>query len=106
MRPMVAATLRRDGAPQARIIAGSADPYETLDPVHFAYHRRNRERGRMSGQVRIRVRYRNLRGPWFDYLLASKTEMKQLLEDTGWAIARFLDAEGPYYLAIVEKQDS
>jgi cyclopropane fatty-acyl-phospholipid synthase-like methyltransferase len=33
----------------ARIIAESTDPYKTDNPIHLAYHRRNRRRGRMSG---------------------------------------------------------
>ena len=34
----------------AVIIAAAADPYRTRDPVHLAYHQRNRERGRMAGK--------------------------------------------------------
>ena len=44
----------------ARIIAHGTDPYGTTDPVHLAYHRRNRERGRLGGQLRLRLRYRML----------------------------------------------
>jgi hypothetical protein len=54
----------------ARIIAESTDPYKTRDPAHLAYQKLNRSKGRMSGQVRIRVRYRTYMTPWFDYLLA------------------------------------
>jgi hypothetical protein len=37
-------------SPDANIIAGASDPYKTRDPVHLAYHKRNRERGRIAGQ--------------------------------------------------------
>ncbi|HVP16383.1 MAG TPA: class I SAM-dependent methyltransferase [candidate division Zixibacteria bacterium] len=38
----------------ALIIASSRDPYATRNRAHLRYHKLNRERGRMSGQVRIR----------------------------------------------------
>ena len=46
--------------PAARIVASSLDPYQTDDPAHVAYQERNRSRKRMSGQLRIRVRYREI----------------------------------------------
>ena len=91
---------------KARIIAESMDPYQTDDPVNFEYHKLNRKRGRMSGQLRIRLRYKKHATPWFDYLLASKDEMKQLLKDTGWSVRRFIDTSGPVYTAIIEKEIS
>ena len=60
--------------------AGSNDPYATEDPAHLAYQERNRERGRMPGQLPLRVRYRDLIGPWFDYLIVSPNEMGTILE--------------------------
>lgn len=53
-----------------RIVAASIDPqaYGTEDPAHLAYQERNRKRGRMPGELRLRVRYRDLSGPWFEYL--------------------------------------
>jgi SAM-dependent methyltransferase len=90
-------------SPQARIIAESRDPYATLDPDHLAYHERNRRRGRMGGQLRIRVRYRGYRTPWFDYLLASPDEMRELLDGTGWSIEHIVEGAGGVYIAVIEK---
>ncbi|MFI5450382.1 MAG: class I SAM-dependent methyltransferase [Candidatus Bathyarchaeia archaeon] len=87
----------------ARIIAESVDPYKTTDPAHLAYQRRNRSKGRMSGQVRIRIRYRTYATPWFDYLLVSKSEMTRLITGTGWSIERFINSAGPAYMAIIRK---
>ena len=87
----------------ARIIAGSTDPYRTTLPEHLAYHKRNRRRGRMSGQLRLRIRYFKYCTPWFDYLLASQDEVKQILDGTGWGIHRFFDSPGPMYCAVIEK---
>jgi len=89
--------------PQARIIAESRDPYQTRDPGHLAYHERNRRRGRMAGQLRLRIRYKSYRTPWFDYLLVSPDEMRELLAGTGWSAERFIDGAGGQYVALIEK---
>ncbi|MFQ5837438.1 MAG: class I SAM-dependent methyltransferase [Thermoplasmata archaeon] len=86
-----------------RIIAESNDPYKTEVPEHLAYHDLNRERGRMPGQVRIRVRYKKYLTPWFDYLLVSKGEMESIVGGTGWKVRRFIDSEGSPYIAVIGK---
>lgn len=90
-------------SPNARIIAESLDPYKTKDPDHLAYHKFNRERGRMPGQVRLRIRYRRTVGPWFDYLLVSQAEMRAILAGTGWRAKKFIKSRGARYIAIIEK---
>jgi SAM-dependent methyltransferase len=82
-----------------RIVAGSTDVSRTDDPVHLAYQRRNRRRGRMPGQRRLRVRYRNLVGPWFDFLQVSPDELSDLIDGTGWGIKRLVRDDGSYYVA-------
>ena len=88
----------------ARIVAESNDPYGTRNPTHHAYHRLNRKRGRMAGQIRLRVRYDTLKTPWFDYLLVSKREMEQIVAGTGWRVDRFIDSESSVYVAVIEKE--
>jgi hypothetical protein len=57
----------------------------------------------MSGQIRIRIRYRDLATPWFDYLFLSRPELEELVEGTGWLLARTIEDEGPIYVAVLEK---
>jgi SAM-dependent methyltransferase len=85
-----------------RIVAASIDPHATEDPAHLAYQERNRGRGRMAGQLRVRIRYRDLIGPWFDYLFVSPDEMASILEGTQWRITRLLQSGSAYYVAILE----
>jgi SAM-dependent methyltransferase len=92
-------------SPEGRIVAESNDPYQTEDPDHHWYHNYNRQRGRMGGQVRMRVRHKKLIGDWFDYLLVSKKEMKMILEGTGWQATRFIDSEGSMYITVIEKTE-
>jgi SAM-dependent methyltransferase len=87
---------------RGRIVAETRDIYQTDDPAHLAYHERNRQRGRMGGQIRMRVRHRQLKTPWFDYLMVSRDELEDLLAGTGWHLARTLDS-GDLYVAVIEK---
>ena len=87
----------------ALIIAVTRDVYKTDNPDHLEYQRLNRERGRMSGQVKIRVRFHRYASKWFDYLMVSKQEMEDILDGTGWKVQEYLDSEGSNYIAIIEK---
>ena len=89
--------------PNALIITENIDPYKTEDQMHLQYHTFNKKRGRMPGQLRIRIRFGKYIGNWFDYLLVSKKEMKEILKDTGWKVKKFIDAEDNMYSAIIEK---
>ena len=91
-------------SPQARIVAETLDVHQTDNPDHLSYTRWNCRRGRMPGQIRLRVRYGNLRTPWFDYLLVSREEMRRILAGTGWSVQRFLNSEGSPYIAVTEKE--
>jgi len=87
----------------AVIIANTRDPYKTDDPAHLDYHRFNREKGRMGGQARIRVRFGKYATKWFDYLMVSKEEMEEIISGTGWKVRKFIDSEGADCVAIIEK---
>ena len=93
--------------PGAIIIAESLNVHRTDDPEHLAYMASNRRKGRMSGQIRLRCRYKTLATPWFDYLMVSKDEMDGILSGTGWTIRRHFDSDGPRpnYIAIIERMD-
>jgi SAM-dependent methyltransferase len=93
-------------SPGARIIAATNDPYQTTNPDHLAYHRRNRSRGRMGGQARIRVRYHRYTSPYFDYLMVSKDELGRIVRGTGWKIGGFVRSKGSLYIAILERKPS
>jgi SAM-dependent methyltransferase len=86
-----------------RIVAETLDPHRTTDPDHLAYHARNRARGRLPGQVRIRVRYRRSATPWFDYLFVSRGELADLVAGTGWRLERVVDTDGATWVAVLEK---
>ena len=93
-------------SPHARILAESLHPYDRVPPGHRKYLRFNRQRGRMPGQLRLRVRCGFARTPWFDYLIVSPREMRSILSGTGWRVARLVDSRdshGTVYVAVIEK---
>jgi SAM-dependent methyltransferase len=89
--------------PGARILATSTDPYTTDNPDHLVYHERNRRRGRMPGQLRLRIRHGPYRTSWFDYLLASPDELGELVAGTGWELTRVLSEGEPSYVGVLER---
>jgi SAM-dependent methyltransferase len=97
--PAFLAALAAMSRPGAQIVAHGTDPYGTTDPVHVGYHARNRSLGRLGGQLRLRLRYRNLATGWFDYLVCSTDELGQLIAGTGWRLTDLDTADAPYYLA-------
>lgn len=87
----------------ALIIAQTTDPYDTQNPEHLAYHEYNRKRGRMGGQLRIRIRYKKYIGKWFDYLFVSKDELESIITGTGWSVKKYIESGQANYIVILEK---
>lgn len=101
---MLLQKLHKITTPDALILAESNDIYKTNDLAHLSYHKLNEKRCRMPGQLRIRVRFRQHIGSWFDYLLVSKGEMTDVLKDTGWKIEKFIDSGESIYVAVIRKE--
>jgi SAM-dependent methyltransferase len=94
--------LHRLTSPRGRIVGESRDVTATTDPAHLRYQQENVRRGRMPGQIRIRVRYRDASTPWFDYLMVSPAELERLLDGTGWRLSRTIESDDPY-VAVIDK---
>jgi len=86
--------LRNLTSPAARILAESRNPYQGTNADHRRYHRLNRQRGRLPGELRLRVCYGQARTPWFEYLLVSPREMRGIIAGTGWHVARLVPSRG------------
>jgi SAM-dependent methyltransferase len=95
--------LRRLTRTGAVLLAQSLDPHRTTVRAHLEYQRRNRQRGRLPGQIRIRIRFNEFVGPWFYYLLVSPTEMSSIVDGTGWEVDRFITEDGPRYVAVIRR---
>jgi SAM-dependent methyltransferase len=95
--------LYRITSPQGRIIAEAMDPYKTKNPDHLRYLRMNRAEGKYPGQMRIRVRFRGMATPWFNYLFVSRKEMQAILSGTGWEIDKIIPSGGGQYMSVLKK---
>ena len=88
----------------ARVIAESRDVHDTDNEFHKQYQENNIEEGKFPGELRIRNRYKGYCTPWYNYLMVSKEEMEDILEETDWYVDKFLDEDSPQYIAIIKKE--
>ena len=87
--------------PGGVIVGTGLDVYQTSKQVHLEFHEHNRRRGRMAGQLTIRVRYQRLATDWFDYLVLSPGELTDLAGSAGWRVTDLWP--GPLYAAVLER---
>jgi hypothetical protein len=87
--------------PRGQLLGSGLDPYRTDTETHLAYHDWNRQRGRLPGQVRMRVRDGAIATPWFDYLFVSLAELQEILTSMPWQLRDVAeeDAPGPPVMA-------
>jgi 2-polyprenyl-3-methyl-5-hydroxy-6-metoxy-1,4-benzoquinol methylase len=88
---------------KAIIIASSVNPYLTKDPMHLNYHKKNIAKRLPAGRLRLRLKYKNFRGLWFNYLFVSPDELKNLAKSCGWEVKKIISCENDsHYCAILE----
>ncbi|MFC5749525.1 class I SAM-dependent methyltransferase [Actinomadura rugatobispora] len=104
--PKVLGSLAKLARPGAELLAVGHDPYAAPLADHDDYHRHNRERGWLPGQVRMRLRYRGWSTPWFDRLLLSSDELSHLVDTSGlWAMESCGQPDNlGFYLAILKRK--
>ena len=91
---------------RGQILAQVLDPSQTTDPVHLEYQAANRAKGRLSGQIRMRIRLRQYKTPWFDYLFVPLEELRQIIDGTGWQESEVLGWDGPVYVVRLTKSQT
>jgi SAM-dependent methyltransferase len=102
-RELLSAWARR-AKPGTRIFLESTSAYFGGAPgFDRLYYRRNLERGRPPGSVRLRYRFEGLKGEWFTWIFVSEREMRAVLRGTGWRLIRVLkSAHSDPYVAVLE----
>ena len=89
--------------PKAHILIESNDYSEINDAIHKEYLEFNKQRGRMPGQLRIRLRYKKYATDWFDYLQVSKNELQEVIKNTGWDIKKIINSGDTRYIVVLQK---
>ena len=90
----------------AQIFVQTLNPFMTDNEAHLKYQERNKGLGRMAGQIRLRVRYYQYIGDWFDYLFVSPEEMEAIIRDSGWQVREFTNFDESAYFVFIEKKQS
>ncbi len=96
--------LARITAENGIIVAQMRDPHQTDLREHLEYHRLMRQKGRMAGQSRIRIRYKRFVTPWMEFLMLSRPELRRLVKGTGWEVSQFVDGEGGQYGVVLKRR--
>lgn len=91
--------------PDSIIIAETTDPYQEPNEPDKRYQEQNLKEGKLPGYERIRFRFKQYMGDWFNLLHLAKMELEFLLENTDWRVREYKDREdGPCYIFILEKE--
>jgi 2-polyprenyl-3-methyl-5-hydroxy-6-metoxy-1,4-benzoquinol methylase len=90
-------------SPNGQIIAENFDPHKTKNPVHLAYHKKNKQQGKLAGEITMRLRHSINTGGWFQYLFVSIPELKEIVKDTGWKVDKIIKTTDSGYIAILKK---
>lgn len=95
--------LRKITTTDGTILTTCRDPLKTDKEVHLKYHRKNLDKGRPAGQVRIRFEYKGEEGKWFELWMATPEEMKEVVRECGWYVSRTVDGKHGMYAAVIKK---
>jgi len=82
------------------LIMGTGVPPATDDPVHLEYQAANVAAGKPPAQLKLRVRYRNVQGPWFDYWLQDPGDIVAEAAEFGWEQEALYEADNWYGLVL------
>jgi 2-polyprenyl-3-methyl-5-hydroxy-6-metoxy-1,4-benzoquinol methylase len=88
----------------AVIIAETMNVYTTTNESHLQYQKKNRLHGKISGQIRFRMRYQNHASPYFDYLFVNEREMRNIILATRWELGGFIKDVSDVYIALLMKR--
>ena len=90
--------------PGTQILAESTCAYFGAPAMDRTYYRTNLARGLPPGQLRARYKYGEFVGPWFRWLFVSRSEMKRIMQGTGWQVARIVGSKpSEPYVAVIKR---
>jgi ubiquinone/menaquinone biosynthesis C-methylase UbiE len=87
--------LSRVVKPKGVLIASSREPTRTDNPLHLAYHERNRKQGKPIGMAHLRVNFEGEKGEWFDLLMIEIKAIDDYISGTGWVREHVIESDDP-----------
>jgi 2-polyprenyl-3-methyl-5-hydroxy-6-metoxy-1,4-benzoquinol methylase len=91
-------------APEGKVIINPLDPKYTNDPRHLAYQQFNIDNNRYLGEVRLHFKYKDKKGPPFNWLNIDHESLIKIAYETGWECTILLQEETGNYLARLVKK--
>jgi SAM-dependent methyltransferase len=85
------------------VLTDSRNYLLTREEAHLRYHETNRDRGRPTGEVRIRAKCGSEISSWFHLLMVTPREMENVCEETGWCVEEFFESNDPVFGAVLRK---
>jgi SAM-dependent methyltransferase len=85
--------------PEGQVLLDSVDLWLTSEPWHLVYQESNRKAGRYSGEVRLRLRFKDQTGPTYGWLLIDRETLTREASALGWATRIVLQEADGNYLA-------
>ncbi len=79
---------------------------ESKDPEHIRKDLLGKAttRSKLQGQIRLRVRYRNMTTPWFNYCYLSPKELEEMIRGTGWVVREKIRGRKGVYVVVLAKK--
>lgn len=85
------------------LIFSCRDPLDTDNPLHLVYHKKNRERNRPPGLIRLRIVYKEIVDDWWDLLFVEPSTANKILESSGFKkIALYQDRSSSIYYVVAK----
>ncbi len=97
------ARLHRVTSPAARLLGANRDWTKSSDAETRAKASENVASGRLSGEHRSRIRYKDLVTPYFTSSRMTPDELRGIVQDTGWVVEEILTRGEGIYIAVLEK---
>jgi SAM-dependent methyltransferase len=85
------------------IVMTNTDVTKSRREVDRGYQRRNLANGRPVGQVRLRCRYQERDGPWFDWIFLPPWDLPAVLDGTAWRVQRVHEQPDGTYCAMLRR---
>jgi 2-polyprenyl-3-methyl-5-hydroxy-6-metoxy-1,4-benzoquinol methylase len=82
--------------PDGQILLDSLDVRCTDDPVHLAYHERNRQAGRYFGEMHLQFEYKGQKGQPLIWLHVDPETLANSASEAGWRCQIIYQEEGNY----------
>ncbi|MBM7069691.1 class I SAM-dependent methyltransferase [Actibacterium sp. 188UL27-1] len=87
--------------PSGQALVTGLDIAQTNQPHHLAYHRRNLDKGRPRGEIKMRFEYQGATGEWVRWFHPEPDELARLARSAGWTVERIGPAGGPFYAGVL-----